>query len=227
MRTKAIILKKQNTNEYDQLVTCYTEEFGKLTAVAKSVMKPSSIQAMHLDVFNLVDFELINGRGVPIIAGAQAEETYSSLKNHLPLLAIAYFFAETADKIFFDYQKDDKLWHFLISLFDDLNYKGHPCHDKDDPCDLLRDKQIEFLNILGYAPDLRVCAFCSASTEGVLTAYSVEARGAVCLDCFLSGRRGIALKGGVWQNTGIIGALFEGLAEKKLYSLNFLNSMLE
>ena len=62
MKTRAIVLKKQNTNEYDQLVTCYTEEFGKLTAIAKSVLKPSSIQAMHLDLFNLVDFELVSGR---------------------------------------------------------------------------------------------------------------------------------------------------------------------
>ena len=57
MVTKAIIIKKQNTNEYDQWVTCYTEEFGKLKTVAKSILKPSSIQALHLDVFNLVEFE--------------------------------------------------------------------------------------------------------------------------------------------------------------------------
>ena len=153
MRTRAIILKKQATNEYDQSVTCYTEEFGKVTAIAKSVLKPSSIQAMHLDIFNLVDFELISGRGTPIITGAQAEETFTGLKNNLSSLAMAYFFTETADRLFFDYQRDDELWYFFHSLLGELDHKDRLCLNKDGLCDLLKDKQVQFLNILGYAPN--------------------------------------------------------------------------
>ena len=99
MRNKAIIIKKQNTNEYDQFVTCYTQEFGKLTAIAKSVLKPSSIQAMHLDTLNLVEFELINGKAMPIIAGAQSENSYRDMKNSIPSLAVAHFFSEIIYKI--------------------------------------------------------------------------------------------------------------------------------
>ena len=225
MRTRAIILKKQNTNEYDQLVTCYTEEFGKVTAVAKSVLKPNSIQAMHLDIFNLVDFELLNGRATPIITGAQAEKTYSNLKNNLACLAIGYFFAEIADKLFFEYQKDEEIWNFLTSLVEELDYKGHLC--KDALCSLLKDKQVEFFNLLGYAPNLDECTFCSAKINGSLTTYSIEARGAICQDCFLSGQRGIILKNGDWQNSTVLEALFEGLVEKKLNSLIFLNFVLK
>ena len=225
MRTKAIILKKQNTNEYDQLVTCYTEEFGKVTAVAKSVLKPSSIQAMHLDIFNLVDFELLNGRAMPIITGAQAEKTYHNLKNNLVCLAIGYFFAETADKLFFEYQKDEEIWNFLASLIEELDHKGHLC--KDALCGLLRDKQVEFFNLLGYAPNLNECTFCSAKIDGLLTTYSIEARGAICQDCFLGGQRGIILKNGNWQNSTVLGSLFEGLVEKKLHSLSFIRAVVQ
>ncbi len=221
MRTKAIILKKQNTNEYDQLVTCYTQEFGKVTAVAKSVLKPSSIQAMHLDIFNLVDFELLNGRAMPIITGAQAEKTYPNLKNDLACLAIGYFFAETADKLFFEYQKDEAIWTFLRSLIEQLDAKPI------DMSEFLRSKQVEFFNILGYAPNLGECTFCSAQIDGHLITYSIEARGGICQDCFLGGQRGIILKNGDWQNSTVLGSLFEGLVEKKLHSLNFLNQAVE
>src|SRR3989344_6781387 len=61
MLTLAIIIKKQNTNEYDQLISCYTKELGKITAIAKSILKHSSVQAMHLDVLNLVEFDLVGG----------------------------------------------------------------------------------------------------------------------------------------------------------------------
>src|SRR3989338_5861157 len=105
MLTKAIIIKKQNTGEYDQWVTCYTEEFGKLKMVAKSILKPSSIQALHLDVFNLVEFDLVNGRGMPIITGAQVIDSFAGIKNSLDKIAVTYFFAEAIDKMVFENDK--------------------------------------------------------------------------------------------------------------------------
>src|SRR3989344_2347557 len=149
LRTRAIILKKQNTGEYDQLVTCYTEEFGKLTAVVKSILKPSSIQAMHLDVFNLVDFELINGRAIPIIAGAQVDNSYINLKSNLQALAAAYFFAETIDRLAFDYQKDEKLWKFLVATINELN-NGVMAKPACAGRVFFKHQQTEFLNVLGY-----------------------------------------------------------------------------
>lgn len=151
MRTKAIVIKKQNTNEYDQFVTCYTQEFGKLTAIAKSVLKPSSIQAMHLDVLNLVEFELIQGRSLSIIAGAQSENSYRDLKNSIPSLAVANFFSEVIDKMVPELEKDEQLWNFMTDLFDKLN--------RFEPgLTFLRQKQFALLGLLGYSPEVAVSA---------------------------------------------------------------------
>ena len=151
MRTRAIILKKQNTNEYDQFVTCYTQEFGKLTAVAKSILKPTSIQAMHLDVLNLVEFELINGKAMPIIAGAQSENSYRELKNSVPALAVAHFFSEIIDKMVPEMEKDEQLWNFMADLFDKLN-------NFEPSLTFLRQKQFDLLGLLGYSPEVTVSA---------------------------------------------------------------------
>jgi DNA repair protein RecO len=249
MRTRAIILKKQNTNEYDQLVTCYTEEFGKVVGIAKSILKPSSIQSMHLDIFNLVEFEFVNGLAMPIITGAQAEETYTNLKNDLPSLAVAYFFTETIDRLAFDYQKDEGLWSFLVSLVADLN------RGESDTKEFLKTKQIELLDILGYSPNLKECGFCSQAPVGFV-AYNVQARGIVCEDCFLSGGGGIVVKNDPdfsrydkdfikiedprftnralrevnredFLSSPVLSSIFESLVEKKIHSLNLFNSVLE
>lgn len=178
MRTKAIIIKKQNINEYDQLVSCYTEEHGKLTAIAKSILKRSSLQAMHLDVLNLVDFELINGRAMPIIASAQAEDIYANIKNSLASLAVASFFMEVFDKFVFENQKDAKLWSFLFGLLEEL----------DCPLvrhgEFLKEKQAEFLGVLGY------------SEKGYPLYASLD-------------------------------AVFESLVGQKLYSLDFVHSVVK
>lgn len=148
MRTKAIVIKKQNTNEYDQFVTCYTQEFGKLTAIAKSILKPTSIQAMHLDVLNLVEFELINGKAMPIIAGAQSENSYRDLKDSVPSLAVAHFFSEVIDKMIPELDKDEKLWNFMTDLLDKLN--------RFEPSLIfLRQKQFALLGLLGYSPETK------------------------------------------------------------------------
>lgn len=149
MRTRAIIIKKQNTNEYDQFVTCYTQEFGKLTAIAKSILKPTSVQSMHLDVLNLVEFDLINGKAMPIIAGAQSENSYRNLKNSVPALAVAHFFSEIIDKMVPELEKDEELWDFMDDLFDKLN--------KFEPSlTFLRQKQFALLGLLGYSPEVAV-----------------------------------------------------------------------
>src|SRR3989344_1768232 len=148
MRTKAIIIKKQATNEYDELITCYTQEFGKLTAVAKSVLKGSSMQAMHLDNFNLVDFELINGRSIPIIAAAQSENSFRNIKSGLPTLAVAQFFMDVLDKMVFDLQKDESLWEFMIDVLEKLDSKVRP----ETALTFFRQKQFYLLGVMGYHP---------------------------------------------------------------------------
>jgi len=146
MRTKAIVIKKQPTNENDELITCYTQEFGKITAIAKSVLKGSSVQRMHLDNLNLVDFELINGRAIPIIAAAQSENSFRNIKSSLPTLAVAQFFADVVDKMIFDLQKDETLWEFLVNVLEKLNSKVRP----ESALTFFRQQQFYMLGVLGY-----------------------------------------------------------------------------
>ncbi len=199
MRMRAIIIKKQNTNEYDQFVTCYTQELGKLTAIAKSILKPSSVQAMHLDVLNLVEFELINGKAMPIIAGAQSENSYRDLKDSVPSLAVAYFFSEVIDKMVPELEKDEQLWKFMADLFDKLN--------RFEPSlTFLRQKQFALLGLLGYSPEV-----------------------AVIRRPLLSLRSGVAVSASFEPNRPgftILDDAFEYNAGFRLKSLNFLHSVL-
>ena len=202
MKTKALIIKKQYTNEYDQLVTCYTQEFGKLTAIAKSVLKNNSIQAMHLDVLNLVDFELVTGRGVPIITGAQMDNSFFNIKSSLASLAVSHFFTEVIDKMVFDNQKDDVLWGFLVGLLEDLNSRGQI--DKEYLGEFFRKNQLELLNVMGYAPNLEECSRCQSRLGSSYKAYSPEFQGVICSNCFLAGCRGVLMKDSDISMAGVI-----------------------
>jgi DNA repair protein RecO (recombination protein O) len=227
MRTRAIIIKKQATREHDQLVTCYTEQFGKMTAVAKSVLKHSSTQSMQLEVGNLVDFELVSGKGTPIIAAAQTEDAYRNIKASLSHMAAASFFLEVIDVMAYENQEDPELWEFLAATFNDLNAAPFA-----DLLGLLRQRQLALLGLMGYAPQVQRCALCGARETQQQWTLSLELGGIICHPCFMRGARGIALasadlrmlngeEGAVVHGQSVVDAIFEYTAGKRIQSLSF------
>lgn len=241
MTTQAIILKKQNTNEYDQLATCYTRDFGKLMTIAKSILKPGSIQALHLDVFNLVEFDLINGRGIPIVTGAQLIDSYIGLKNSLAKTAAAYFFIEAVDKMVFENDKDERLWDFLVSFLGEIN------NAEETPAKLLRQGQLKLLDVLGYLPEVGSCKVCNVSIDKESSgAFNYNLGGVICNQCFLSGHSGILVgrddlnllreyrtsvgqiasprrKTILARGRSVLDGMFEYISGSKFYSLDLIN----
>lgn len=228
MRTRAIIIKKQHTNEYDQLVTCYTEELGKMVAVAKSALKPTSTQAMQLDVGNLVEFEIITGKGTPIIAGAHTENAFRGIKSSLSTTAAASFFLEVIDAMAYENQEDRELWEFLVESFEQLNNIGPSEH----LLSFLRQRQLTLLKLMGYAPQVQRCALCATREPQQQWTFSLELGGIICRACFMRGARGIMLAHADLQvlngesvevlnrNQSVLDAIFEYTAGRQLFSLS-------
>lgn len=184
----AIIIKKQHTNEYDLLVTCYTKERGKLTAIAKSALKHSSTQAMHLDPLNIVEFELVEGRSYPIITSAQSERVFGHIKSSPLITAMANFFTEIIDRIVFDNERDDELWDVLESALTELDASGNK-----QIFEIFRRKQFELLDVLGYAPQMKSCVVCGANPPKEGWLISPENGGMICEQCSADGYHGIIM----------------------------------
>lgn len=145
---KSIIVKKTAVNEFDEQVVCYTEEKGKITAVARSILKPHSKQAMHLDILNLVDFELVNGSAgwrLPIITSAQASHAYLGIKSSLAKTAAASFFMEVIDKVMYEHEKDPGFWEFMLLVLSELEKMPEP-----EVENFFRNAQNRLAKIMGY-----------------------------------------------------------------------------
>lgn len=234
---KAIVLKKEKTREYDQWVTCYTEEFGKLKAVAKSSLKQESVQGLHLDQFNLVEFELISGNGLPIITGAQSLDAFLNIKNSVARTAAAYFFAEAIDRLTLENDQDDRLWDFLnyfLAELDALPAAG----DASALLALLRRGQTDLLNLLGYLPEVDVCRGCNKNVDGAsVAAFNYGFGGMVCKECFLTSGGGVLVSqadysvlaakeghnhGEKTYRKGLLDGMYEYIAGTKFHSLDLL-----
>ena len=150
---KAIIIKKIPIREYDELVVCYTKEEGKQAYQAKSILLPTSKQAGHLDILNLVDFNLAlgngpvkRGYGLPIITSAYCLDPFRFMKASLRAMMPAFFLVELFDKAVMEGERDDKLWDFLVSKLEYLNSEANAINVKE----CLAGIHGEALEVLGY-----------------------------------------------------------------------------
>ena len=156
MRIQAIILKKIPIRDYDELIICYAQDSGKQVYQAKSVLRPASKQAGHLDILNLVDFSLVHKNSHPIITSAYCLEAFPNLKSSLPAMATAFFLLECFDKLIFENEPDPKLWSFLLAQlqkYNNLLKSGLGTGNRGRASDwqgLIAFTRQELLQILGY-----------------------------------------------------------------------------
>ncbi len=148
MRVQAIILKKIPIREYDELLICYTQDMGKQVYQAKSILRPSSKQAGHLDILNLADFSLVYKNSHPIITSAYCLEAFLNLKSSLPAIAAAFFLLECFDKLIFEGESDLKLWNFLLAQLQIYNQQS--LNQQASWPRLIASAREELLKILGY-----------------------------------------------------------------------------
>lgn len=143
---RAIIIKKMRIRENDELIVCYTREAGKQVYHAKSILRPTSRQASHLDVLSMADFSLVHGKNYSIIASAHAFNSFPNIKSSLGAMSAAYFLLECFDKLVLENQPDDRLWEFLCSrlaCYEEIR-------DVRDWLFEIEEARKELLRVLGY-----------------------------------------------------------------------------
>lgn len=145
-QTNAIILKRENVFEADRVYHLYTEEFGKVRAVAGSVRKINAKLTGHLEPFNFAWVELMSKKGGNLFI-TTALSHGSLLKNGAGPNQIALFtkMSEFAYLMLKEPQKDDKLWNFIFENFLKANDVKTGAADS-----FLREFKSGFIEIMGF-----------------------------------------------------------------------------
>ncbi len=144
MLIEAVVIKVVPTREHDRLVTLYSKQLGKLSAVAKGAARSKSIQALQLDPGNVICCELVASKNSwPIITGAQSLKCFSRMKSQSQAWAAAQFFLQIVDLIVFDQEPDQNLWGGLLQALADLD-------QTQAILTAFRQQQSNILEILGY-----------------------------------------------------------------------------
>ena len=76
---QAIILDRKDFKEFDQIISVYTKEKGKLELLARGVKKITSKNSAHLEPFSFVDIEIAPGKGIDHLTKVQSINYFSCL----------------------------------------------------------------------------------------------------------------------------------------------------
>jgi len=173
---------------------------GKIQGFARSLRKPKSKLAGHLELLTHSLVSLARGRNLDTITGSQTINSFLPLKSDLWLTSYALYITELVNQFTADQQENFPLFQLTLETLNQLcqaNNKEFPlfqltletlnqlCQANNKEL-VLRYFELHLLERVGYRPQLRECVSCHQPLEPTTNAFSPSAGGMLCPDCYPS-----------------------------------------
>lgn len=118
--SKGIILGRRNYGEADRILSVFSEDYGRLSLLAKGVRKPKSRKRGHIEIFSLIKFQAVKGKGFDLITEAEVEEGFDSLRKNLKRISVAYYVTEVVQKITQEHEPNTHLFDLITETLSKL-----------------------------------------------------------------------------------------------------------
>jgi DNA repair protein RecO (recombination protein O) len=187
---EAFVLRLRPLGEADRILTLFSRERGKLSAVAKGSRATRSKFGARLDFFARSSLTLHTGRNLDIITGAAlVANAWDRLVDPDVFASVGYV-AEIIDSLCEPDLAVPEIYDLLCEL-QTLVERG------EATASMLPAIDLRLLGALGLAPELEACARCGSALgrrplSGGRCKLSPQAGGLVCRRCALGSLRGDA-----------------------------------
>lgn len=146
--TQGIVLKKISIGEADALFTIYTEDYGKIRAMAQGVKKEEAKLKGHLEMLNLVQLGFVLGKNGERLTQASLLNCWPKTKSEWNRTSAVHRLADWIDKTCFVGEKDPELWSLLLDGFQEIDSADR--FTVIDYTRIVRSFEKKLSEILGY-----------------------------------------------------------------------------
>lgn len=174
-KLEGFIIKSIPYGESNKIVTIYTKEAGKITAMARGAKKPASRLASITQTFTHGYFLVRKGRGMGSLEQGEFISSVRHIRSDLETTAYAGLIVELIDRLTEAEQPNASIFHLLDDSFKALE-------EEYDAEAISLFVLWKMLPVAGIYPILHECANCGA-TEGEF-AFSFQQIGFLCHRCF-------------------------------------------
>lgn len=172
---EGIVLRTIPYGESNKIVTLFTREVGKVTAMARGAKKPRSKLAAMTQPFMHGSFLVRQGRGMGTMSQAEQIESMRFLREDLEATAYASYIVEMVDRMTEENERVHGVYDLLFEALQAIN-------EQYDPEAIALFVEWKMLPVGGIYPIVHECANCHA-TEGEF-AFSFKEIGFLCHRCF-------------------------------------------
>src|SRR5438270_5774934 len=173
----AIVLRRLDYGEADRILTLLTREHGKLAAIAKGSRRAKARSGSGLDLFTRSQMMLAKGRNLDVVAQSERRGDTRNISGDLQRTAYACLVAEVADKVLEDRHPVDDVFQLVATTIEQLNSPSRTAR-ADAAWFLMR-----ILELLGYQPQLQICAGCATPMPEARAWFSPLLGGVLCARC--------------------------------------------
>jgi recombinational DNA repair protein (RecF pathway) len=121
----SIVLARRDFREYDQIISLYTKEKGKIELIARGVKKIKSKNTAHLEPFSVVDVGIASGKEIDYLTKVQGVEFYKNIRNNFQKSLISGYVVGLINKLVQVGESDERIFNSLINWLDFLNNKNN------------------------------------------------------------------------------------------------------
>jgi len=173
-----VILGSRPLGEADRIAMLLTREAGHVDAVVKGVRKTRSRWGGRLEPYNVCDLELVRGRSLATVTGADVVATFARLRADREGLAAAAIVCEAAARLFPEEEPHERAFGLTCRALKtvDMGFAGTAIE-----APLVLGAVVKLLHEAGFLPVLEHCACCGGGGEAV--AFSAQRGGLVCREC--------------------------------------------
>ncbi|MBI5558101.1 MAG: DNA repair protein RecO [Deltaproteobacteria bacterium] len=179
LRSKAIVLKAVDYGESDKIVTFYTQEFGKLTAIAKGAKRSKKRFVNKLEFFSLLDIMLVPSQRSSLsrLDNASLLNPFPPLRENYHRYTGAMLVCELVDQWTRENDRESALFQLFCWCLHDLarNPSLSPT---------IIYFQVKMFDILGLGLQLDHCLACGAMDPAASPYHFSPAHsGIICSPC--------------------------------------------
>lgn len=151
LNTMALVLRVNDYNERDALLTLLTRDHGKITAKARGLRRKNSPLAASCQLLALCEFTLFEYRGMYTVNEAHPVELFTPLRSDLVRLSLGSYFAQVSEIVSQEDVPNRELQSLVLNSLFALSVTD------TFPEQIKAVFEFRLACIAGYTPDLHGC----------------------------------------------------------------------
>jgi DNA repair protein RecO (recombination protein O) len=177
--TEALVIGSMRYRETDRIVTLYTRDRGRLSAIAKGVRRTKSKVGGRLEPFSLVQMSLYSGQGLYTVVGVDTVRTFQGVRQQLFRMEEGAKLLGAVRHLFPQEEGSVAAFNLLVRGISRLAAASDPAL----AAAVVLTIRLKLLALMGYAPETSCCASCGG--DGSIRAFSPALGGVLCETCSL------------------------------------------